>query len=115
MTGKEERGQPAQSWHLDKRVPIAILTGLVMQAGAVFYWGGSFQAQTEERLEQIERRMNGFATRSEGMQREVQDNGRTIAVLLSRIDDTNRNLDRLRGEVATTNELLRQLVARSVE
>ena len=93
-------------WHLDKRVPVALILTLALQAGAGVWWDST----TNERLSQVERRLEGFASRTEAMREEMQDQGRTIAVLLSRIDDTNRNLDLLRSEVATTNQLLRQLL-----
>jgi TolA-binding protein len=93
-------------WHLDKRVPVALLLGLLLQGGGVIWWASG----ANERLTQIERRLEGFSARSETLDNTVQQQGQTIAVLLSRIDDTNRNLDRLRNEVQTTNNLLRQLL-----
>lgn len=96
-------------WHLDKRVPIALIVTLAAHAGLGVWWAST----TNERLTQVERRLEGFAARSEAMREQVQDQGRTIAVLLARIDDTNRNLDRLHAEVATTNALLRELLTES--
>jgi lysozyme family protein len=88
-------------WHLDKRVPVALLLGLLLQGGGVIWWASG----ANERLSQIERRLEGFAARSETLDNTVQQQGQTIAVLLSRIDDTNRNLDRLRGEVQDDQQL----------
>jgi len=85
-TEKTER-----EWHLDKRVPVALILALALQGAGGIWWAAS----TSERLDQVERRLEG---------------GQTIAVLLSRIDDTNTNLDRVRGEIATTNDLLRQML-----
>mgnify|MGYP001544221506 FL=1 len=99
-------GQQVTDWHLDKRVPVALILTLALQAGAGVWWASS----TNERLSQVERGLDAFSARSDAMRAEVQDQGRTIAVLLTRIDDTNRNLDLLRTEVATTNQLLRQLL-----
>lgn len=95
-----------REWHLDKRVPVALILALALQGAGGIWWAAS----TSERLEQVERRLDGFSERTRAMQGQVQDQGQTIAVLLSRIDDTNRNLDRLRGEVQTTNNLLRQMI-----
>ena len=95
-----------RQWHLDKRVPVALLFGLMVQGGAGVWWASG----ANERLSQIERRLEGFATRGEARDNTVNQQGQTIAVLLSRIDDTNRNLDRLREEVTMTNGLLRQLI-----
>ena len=96
-----------EQWHLDKRVPVALILALCLQGGAGIWWASA----ANSRLADVERRLDGFAARSEAMRDTLNDQGRTIAVLLSRIDDTNRNLDRLRGEVVTTNGLLRQLLS----
>ena len=95
-----------EEWHLDRRVPVALILALLIQGAGGVWWAST----TSERLEQVERRLEGFAARSTAMQEELRDQGRTVAVLISRIDDTNNNLDRLRGEVAVTNNLLRQIL-----
>lgn len=93
-------------WHLDKRVPVALITTLLIQAGLGVWWASN----ASERLEQVERRLEGFAVRSSEMRKELESQGRTVAVLLNRIENTNNNLDRLRSEVTVTNNLLRELV-----
>jgi len=103
--------KPDKQWHLDKRVPVALIFALCVQGAGGIWWAST----TNERLDQVERRLEGFSERSEGMRSEIQDQGETIAVLLSRVDDTNRNLDRLRGEVAITNDLLRELIRNGTE
>jgi Tfp pilus assembly protein PilO len=96
-------------WHLKKEIPIALLLGLLIQGAGIVWWASG----ANERLSQIERRLEGFAVRGEALDETVAQQGQTIAVLLSRIDDTNRNLDRLRNEVGITNQLLRQLITES--
>jgi peptidoglycan hydrolase CwlO-like protein len=98
-------------WHLDKRVPVALILALALQGAGGIWWASN----TNERLDQVERRLEGFAARSDAMRGQINEQGQSIAVLLSRIDDTNRNLDRLRGEVQTTNNLLRQMIQESRE
>lgn len=93
-------------WHLDKRVPVALLVGLLAQGGAGVWWAGT----ANERLSQVERRLEGFASRSEALQSEVNEQGVALAVVAARLDDTNRNLDLVRSEIATTNRLLRELL-----
>jgi peptidoglycan hydrolase CwlO-like protein len=102
----EVKQKPDNEWHLDKRVPIALIITLLLQFGAGVWWASN----ANERLDQVERRLEGFADRSDAMRGQINEQGQSIAVLLSRIDDTNTNLDRLRGEVATTNNLLRQML-----
>jgi len=95
-----------REWHLDKRVPVALILALALQGAGGIWWAAS----TSERLDQVERRLEGFSRRTQDMQEQVRNQGQTIAVLLSRIDDTNTNLDRVRGEIATTNDLLREML-----
>lgn len=96
-----------RQWHLDKRVPVALLIGLLAQAGAGVWWAST----ANERLGQVERRLDGFATRSEALQGEVNQQGVALAVVATRLDDTNRNLDLVRSEIAETNRLLRELLS----
>jgi TolA-binding protein len=103
-------GSGENGWHLDKRVPIALIFSILCVGVGGWVKITQQQAQTDERLFQIERRLEGFSQRSASLQSVVNEQGQTIAVLLSRIDDTNRNLDRLRGEVQITNNLLRELL-----
>jgi uncharacterized protein HemX len=100
-----------EGWHLDKRVPIALIFSIACVGLGGWIKITQQQTQTDERLSQIERRLEGFSARSEALRSVVNEQGQTIAVLLSRIDDTNRNLDRLRNEVQITNSLLRELLS----
>lgn len=45
------------SWHLDKRLPVALITALLVQAFSSLWWAASFSARTETRLDSAERRM----------------------------------------------------------
>ena len=98
-------------WHLDKRVPVALILALAAQGAGGVWWAST----TNERLAQVERRLEAFSNRSEDMQNTIWQQGQTIAVLLARLDDTNRNLDRLHGEVVTTNSLLRELLTKGLD
>lgn len=46
MTDRENENQ----WHLDKRVPIALIFALIVQTGAIFSW----ITNVEKRLEHLE-------------------------------------------------------------
>lgn len=50
MTGADQNTQDA-AWHLDKRVPIAMILSIAMQTGA-FVW---FAARLDQRVEALER------------------------------------------------------------
>lgn len=98
-----------ENWHLDKRVNISIIVALVIQAGlAGIGWG-----VINEKVDQIERRLNGFATRAAEDRREIMQQSEEIAILATQVQNTNRSVDRLRAEVALTNELLREYLRRN--
>ncbi len=44
-----------EHWHLDKRVPIALLLGLLMQGVGAVWWAAQFEARFEASVRRIER------------------------------------------------------------
>lgn len=42
------------SWHLDRKVPVAIILALLMQTGGIVWWG----ATASERLNALERKVD---------------------------------------------------------
>jgi len=99
----------SEQWHLDKRVSVVLIFALFMQGAAGVWWAST----ANERLTQVERRLDGFSERSRLLQSEVNEQGIALAVVAARLDDTNRNLDLVRNEIATTNRLLRELIGAS--
>jgi len=93
-------------WHLDKRVPIALIVAIVLQSGGAFWWASNLTTRVTE----IERRLEGFARRGEQADLAISRQQAQIDVLISQLANTNRNLDRLFGQVQDTNTLLRQLI-----
>lgn len=57
MTDGEGEGMASQ-WHLDKRVPIALIATIIMQSMAAVWWAASMQ----ERLTAIERNLAAQST-----------------------------------------------------
>lgn len=98
---REER-----NWHLDKRVNVSIIVALLIQA-ALFGVGWGV---INEKVSQIERRLDGFADRAATTDREVNAQGEEIAVLTSEIQQLTRQLERLYLQGETTNQLLRQVL-----
>jgi len=107
MTEVEEQ----RHWHLDKRVPIALIFAIFMQSVAAVWWA----ANITERMEQIERRQQAQGERSEDADRVLAEQSRRIAVLTEAVANTNRNLERLGGEITSTNQLLREFLLRQRE
>lgn len=44
-----------ESWHLDKKVPITLIAGMLCQTGAALWWASSINAQVVEQGRRIER------------------------------------------------------------
>jgi hypothetical protein len=51
MNGSTSR----ERWHLDKRVPIALMLGLLMQGTGAIWWAAQFEARFEASVRRIER------------------------------------------------------------
>lgn len=72
------------SWHLDKRVPIALIVAIAVQTGGVVWWG----ATTAERLNALERNVAAASTQPErlakveGRLESVQEGIRDIQAIL---------------------------------
>lgn len=86
-----------EHWHLKKEFNIGLLFAIAIQTGGAVYWAASMT----ERMDQIERRMDNAAVRSQNVDNLVAQQATQIAVLVSRIDDQTRRIEE-------TNDLLRQ-------
>jgi hypothetical protein len=53
--------QTDHQWHLDKRVPLALIVTLALQSGAFIWWA----AKADNRLEYLERTVNASAPQIE--------------------------------------------------
>jgi Tfp pilus assembly protein PilO len=86
-------------WHLRKEIPVALIFAIAVQTLGAVWWAAS---QTE-RLEQIERRMENAAIRSQNVDLALAAQATQIAVLVERIDTQNRRTEE-------TNNLLRDFL-----
>lgn len=106
MTDQEAR---EQHWHLDKRVSIGLLisvAGIIVTLAVQTYIVGQWVGTTNERLDQIERRMENSALRAQNVDILVAQQATNIAVLVERIDAQNRRIEE-------TNNLLREYLRRN--
>lgn len=53
------------AWHLDKKVPIAMILAILMQTAGIVWWG----ATASERLNALERRADAVAPQAERLAR----------------------------------------------
>lgn len=54
-----------EHWHLDRRVPLALIIAIFLQTAGVFYWGG----QVETRVTNLEAQVSKNTTMSERLSR----------------------------------------------
>lgn len=88
---------PNEHWHLRKEIPVALILAILVQTGGALWWAASMTT----RMDQIERRMENAAIRSQNVDNLVAQQATQIAVLVSRIDDQTRRIEE-------TNSLLRE-------
>jgi len=86
---------PEESWHLDKRLPIALMAGLAMQLGGFIWYAAKqdaamAQLRTEVSLIQTERREEA---RADSVQRE------TLATLKETALQHQRTLERIERHI----------------
>jgi hypothetical protein len=62
---RRRQNQDDSNWHLDKKVPIALILAMAMQTAGVVWWG----ATTSERLSALERKADAAAPQAERLAR----------------------------------------------
>lgn len=78
-------------WHLDKRVPVAIIVTLILQAAAAVWWAG----QSDNRITNLENRLSGM----EQSVKQTVSMQNDINVRLARIEE------RTEGQTATLKRI----------
>lgn len=65
MTKRKEDMDADTRWHLDKKVPIALLLAIMAQTGTGFWWA----ATTSERINNLEKRAESVAPQADRLTR----------------------------------------------
>lgn len=99
----------AEQWHLDKRVPIALIFTLFVQSAAAIWWAASIN----ERMSANEANITTIKADQAVTGKELETQRTQVAVLVEQLGNTNKNLERLQTEVRDTNTLLRELITKS--
>ena len=89
MTASKPAAPQESSWHLDKRVPIAIFVVLALQSLSAAFWAGAINNRTAA----LEQRLNTAEQRAENLRHESR-----IAVLEAQWEAVNARLDRIEGQ-----------------
>lgn len=98
-----------EQWHLDKRVPIALIFTLFVQSAAAIWWAASIN----ERMSANEANITTIKADQSAAGKELETQKTQVAVLVEQLGNTNKNLERLQFEVRDTNALLRELITKS--
>lgn len=78
------RGADGNGWHLDRRVPIALILTLILQAGTAVWWASAKQQQDDFRDHRVEGVEQGMGKLHEGQAQ--------IAERLARIEERQSSL-----------------------
>lgn len=84
-----EMQEVAQHWHLDKRVPVALIVAMCIQTAGIVWWG----ATTTERLSNLERRVEATSPQADRLTR-VEVKLDNIADSIAEIKQSIRQPDR---------------------
>jgi TolA-binding protein len=94
------------AWHLDKRIPIALIVTLIVQTGLAVWWVSNLSHRVDTATAtNIEQDLRIGAV--EGVTRQQQVTAATIA---EQISGMRESLAELKSEQAETNTLLRELL-----
>jgi ABC-type transporter Mla maintaining outer membrane lipid asymmetry ATPase subunit MlaF len=85
-----------EPWHLDRRVPVALILSILLQTGAGFWWASS-----------INERVNTL----ESFRQDSKSAASDIAVMKVEIVNLKGQIVDLKAEVAGTNAILRRIEA----
>ena len=104
-----------EDWHLDKKIHAGHLFStflIICTLAGQAYLFGQWTGELNNRMVQVERRLEGFADRGQRVDRVVTEQGEDIAVLVAQLAEQSRQMDRLYAQMETTNALLRDLLTR---
>ena len=93
---KERNGNnDHQSWHLDKRIPVALIITIVVQTAGIVWWAATLNARVdvlEAQITPVLDRMRGFEGRQvrndvrlESVERQLREIGRKLDQVLDRM------------------------------
>ena len=93
---KKNGDRPSESyWHLDRRIPVALIVTIVLQTMAIVWWAASMN----ERLSSLEDRVNG-----------MHDFGPRIIRLEEKQDGIRQRLDRIDRNLRRVDAKLERLL-----
>lgn len=81
-----------QGWHIDKGIPLVLVTALCLQAATAIWWASS----VETRLNNVQEKQVVAASVQAGIDRRQDDDAqRSEARILAQLDKLNAKMDRV--------------------
>ena len=77
-------GEQQTHWTLDKRIPVGLLVGLIIQTGVFLFWIGGLSAQVAQNTAELKAK---------------QADASRIAVTETKIDNLNTSINRLTNTI----------------
>ena len=94
-----QANQEREQWHLDKKVPIALLTALLIQFGGMMMYVGTLKSQTEDngrRITQLESQK--VPERLSSLEAQLTDTKALILRIESKVDRISDRISDRRGK-----------------
>jgi len=98
-------------WHLDKRIPLAMLLAFGVYTATMIWWAATLQAQVTVNANETTK--NAFRVTQLETQMSAQNT--SLSVLLSQMQTVTNEMARLREEISQTNQIMRQALVNQQE
>jgi cell shape-determining protein MreC len=102
----DEQTIQKEPWHLDKKIPIAFIFALLLQTGSFIWWASA----QNTKVENLDRRTTALEAVATATTSNVEALKTEVAVMVSRLHDTNNNLERSIEANERTNEILQRYI-----
>lgn len=102
----EATGYNDAQWHLDKRVPLALIVAIFLQSVSAVWWAATIHAKVTV----IETYTSEDRDKLNALGAKVEVGARVDAVITEQLRATASNIEHLRAEVEKTNGLLREML-----
>jgi peptidoglycan hydrolase CwlO-like protein len=99
-------GLMTEHWHLDRKVPIALIFTIFVQSATLVWWLSSLN----QRVFMTERSITNLESSQVTANEKFEAQRTQVAILVEQIGNTNKNLERLQSEMKDTNVLLRDFL-----
>ncbi len=98
----------AENWHLDKKIPIGLMFGLLVQGAGFVWWASSIESRVATQIAQTDRQ----AAQIEALRMETQALNVGAASVAAKLEALSASLDEVKEAQKETNNLLRGLASK---